>query len=404
MRAIYVERVMPKMIAVKALRPAWSGVIWSPLSPATVSDLPEPELPGSRWVRVRNHQCGICATDLSLLMVKVDPAIAPAALPGNNRFYLGHEVVSTVEEVGSGVTRFKPGDRVLMDTRFSGAHCLSQEIDIPCVYCQRGEFGLCENMSLNKGPRGIGGGWGDGYTAHETEIYPVPDDIDDDQATLVEPMAVAVHAALRRALQPNDHVLVVGGGMIGLLTVQATRGIEPDCHITLLARYPHQAEAGRRMGADEIMSGSNLYEHAAEITGAKYYSAMMNNGMLLGGFDVIYDCVGNARTIEDSLRWCRAGGTLVVVGIDLSRIKVDLNPVWYQEVDLIGSKNHGCNDWRGERRHTYEWVYQFLREGKMTHEGLITHRFPLDQYKRAIAAATNKRDEQSIKVVFDCTR
>src|SRR5262249_32397179 len=185
MRAIYVDKVIPKMLMVKALGPTWPGVVWSPLSSTTVADLPEPPLPGERWVKVRNHQCGVCATDLSLLNIHLDPAVGPAALPGNQRFYLGHEVISTVESVGPGVTRFKVGDRVVMDTRLLGPHCLSQEIDPPCLYCARGEYGLCVNASANKGPRGVGGGWGDGYTAHETEIYPVPDDITDDQAMLI---------------------------------------------------------------------------------------------------------------------------------------------------------------------------------------------------------------------------
>jgi len=401
MRTIYADKVLPKMIAVKALGRIWPDVCWSPLSPATVADLPDPPLPGPRWVKVKNHQCGICATDLSLLYVKVDPSIGPAALPGNSRFYLGHEVVSTVVEVGSGVTRFKPGDRVIMDTRFAGANCLSQEIDPPCEFCARGERGLCENASANVGPRGVGGGWGDGYTAHETELYSVPDDLSDDLATLVEPMAVALHAALRHPPKSNDHVLVLGCGIIGLLTLQATRVVCPHCHITALARYPHQAEAARRLGADEVLNRSDGYSAVARVTGAKYYIAPMNKGMLLGGFDVIYDCVGSGSTIEDSLRWARAGGAVVLVGIDLVPVKADLNAIWYQEVDLIGSKAHGTDEWQGQRRHTYDWVIQLMREGKLRDDGLITHRFRFEDYKRAVATSLNKAGAQSIKVVFD---
>src|SRR5688500_8833527 len=336
MRAIYVDKVLPNMLLVKTLGARWPGVVWSPLSSVSVADLPEPALSGPRWLRVRNRQCGICASDLSLLYVHVDPSVGPAALPGNQRFYLGHEVVSTVTEVGSGVTRFRPGDRVVMDTRFIGAHCLSQEISPPCPACARGDFGLCINASLNQGPRGVGGGWGDGYTAHETEVYPVPADISDDQAMLTEPMAVGLHAVLRRPPGADDHVLVLGCGIIGLLTVQAVRAVAPACRITALARYPHQAQAAKRLGANDVLMHSD-YASIAGATGARHYTAPMNRGMLLGGFDVIYDCVGSARTMEDSLRWARAGGAVVLVGVDLTRAAVDLNPIWYQEVDLVGS-------------------------------------------------------------------
>src|SRR5687767_12947840 len=131
MRSIFVDKNLPKMMLVSVLGRPWPGVVWSPLSPASVADLPEPALPGPRWLRVRNRQCGICASDLSLLFVHVDPAVGPAALPGNKRFYLGHEFVSRVTEVGPGVTRFRPGDRVINDTRVMGATCLSQEIVPP---------------------------------------------------------------------------------------------------------------------------------------------------------------------------------------------------------------------------------------------------------------------------------
>jgi len=112
MRAIYVDRKLPRMAAVKALSGVWPGVCWSPLSPATVRDLPDPPLPGPRWIRVQNHQCGVCATDVSLLLVKVDPAVGPAALPAYNRIFLGHEVVGTVVEVGPGAAPIPAGRRI----------------------------------------------------------------------------------------------------------------------------------------------------------------------------------------------------------------------------------------------------------------------------------------------------
>jgi hypothetical protein len=174
---------------------------------------------------------------------------------------------------------------------------------------------------------------------------------------------------LRRAPQPGQHVLVVGSGIIGLLTLQAARAVCPDCRVTVMARYPHQAEAARRLGAESILRRAD-YGEAAALTAAKAYAAPMNKGMLLGGFDVVYDCVGTATTLEDNLRWTRAGGAVVLVGVDLTRHKLDLNPVWYQEVDLFGSFVHGVEDWRGQRRHTYDWVFDLLRTGALCADGL----------------------------------
>lgn len=399
MRSIFVDTAIPRLLAVKALRPVLPGVVWSPISSARVVDLPDPPLPGPRWLRVRNRECGICGTDLSLLLVKGSPAIGPAALPGNKRIFLGHEVVSDVVEVGEGVTRFGVGDRVVMQSRHAGRNCYSQEIDPPCRSCAQGQTQLCENASLGVGPEGIGGGWSEGYTTHESEVYKVADDVNDDQALFIEPMAIALHAVLRHRPRPGDHVLVIGAGTIGLLTAQAARAVEPACVITVMARYSHQEQAARRLGFERLVRGGDLYAEMAGIVGAKHYRAPMNRGMLLGGFEVIYDCVGSRTTIVDGLRWARAGGAVVMVGITLSDLKVDLNPIWYQEVDLVGSAFFGVEDWDRNRVHTYDIVVDMIRDGRLGHDEMITHRFPFSQYKQAVATASDK-ELGSIKVVF----
>jgi threonine dehydrogenase-like Zn-dependent dehydrogenase len=176
--------------------------------------------------------------------------------------------------------------------------------------------------------------------------------------------------------------------------------VSPDCHITTLARHPHQAETARRLGADEVVSGEDDYQAVARITGARLYAGMFGNRMLLGGFDVVYDCVGSAHTLHDSLRWARAGGAVVMVGIKLSPLKLDLSPIWCQEVDLVGLYAHGAEVWQGKPWRTYDLVVELMRQGKLTVEGLITHRFPLSQWKQAIAIARDKRSG-SVKVVLD---
>lgn len=399
MRTIFVEKVIPRMLAVKALRPIWPGIIWTPLSAARVKTIEEPVLPGPRWVRVRNRQCGICGTDLSLLFVKADPSIGLAALPGNTRIYLGHEVVGEVVEVGPQVSRLHVGDRVIMSSRHAGRNCFSQEIDPPCRHCSEGQTRLCSNASMGRGPEGVGGGWSDGYTAHETEVFAVPASIDDDAAAMVEPMAIALHAALRCPPSPGGQALVIGAGTIGLFTLQAARALAPDCHISVIARYPHQAAMARRMGADEVLTGGDPYEEVARITEAHLYRAPLNRGMLLGGMDVVYDCVGNRETITDALRWTRGGGAVVLVGVTLGNLAVDLNPVWNQEVDLLGSGFFGIETYQGRNVHTYELVIEMLLAGRMTPDGIITHRFPLSEYRRAVTTASDHANG-AIKVMF----
>lgn len=400
MRAICVDKHISKMLLVKALKPVWSNVVYSPLSPSAFVDLPEPALPGARWVRARNTLCGICASDLALLFVDADPAIAPAALPGTDRFYLGHEVVGEIIEVGSEITQFSVGDRVIMDTRFQGATCLSQEIEPVCRHCAAGNYALCENASAGKGSRGVGGGWGDGFTAHETELYAVPDDLTDEQGMMVEPIAVGMRAVLQHPPPESGHALVLGCGIVGLNVLQSLCAVHPDSQVTVMARYAHQREMARNLGADNVIEDGDGYTATARLTNASLYTGSFDNKMLLGGFDVVYDCVGSATTLENSLRWARAGGTVVMIGIKLKPLKLDLNPIWYQEVDLVGVYAHGAEPWNGATKRTYDVVVEQLRRGNLVAEPLITHRFPLEQWRTAIDTSLDKQSG-AIKVIFE---
>jgi threonine dehydrogenase-like Zn-dependent dehydrogenase len=217
---------------------------------------------------------------------------------------------------------------------------------------------------------------------------------------LLEPASIALHSVLRRPPDPGAQVLVIGAGIIGLFTIQMTRIVAPTSRIVTLARYPHQAAAAKRMGADDVISQGNLYAQMAHLSGAKLYTSLMNKGMLEGGFDLILDCVGNAATLTDALRWARAGSAVVVVGITLDQLKIDISPVWYREVDLIGAYASGIETWQGKNVHTLDLVIEMMRNGQLTIEGLITHRFPFEQYRRAISTASSRR-KGAIKVAFE---
>jgi threonine dehydrogenase-like Zn-dependent dehydrogenase len=388
-----------KILVTRGLRRIWPGIIWSPLSPTRFVDLPDPALPGPRWIRASNRQCGICATDLALLLVRGGPRISVAALPGFSSFYLGHELVADVTEVGPGVTRLGVGDRVVLDTTIFGPNCLSQEIDPPCTYCAAGDYSLCQCQSAQAGPARIGGGWGDSFIAHESEVYRVPNSLTDDQAVLLEPAGGALRTVMSNPPQPGESVLVVGCGVLGLLVCAVARLVQPSAQITAIARYPHQATMARRLGADNVLSDKNLFSTIADLTSARLYEGRLGNRTLMGGFDTVYDTIGSGRTIGDSLRWTRARGTVVVVGIAFDFVRTDLTPLWHQEVTLKGVTGHEVDDWDGSHRKGYDLLVQWIEEGRLATRGFITHRYPFQEYKRAVASALDKRTG-AIKVVL----
>jgi threonine dehydrogenase-like Zn-dependent dehydrogenase len=347
---------------------------------------------------VRNRLAGICGSDLHLLFADGDPRISPAALPGIERIYLGHEVLGEISETGENVTTLRAGDRVILSHPESS--CLNQEINPLCRHCREGNPTLCENASVDRKFEGLGGGWSDGFTAHQTMVYKVPDELDDETAVLIEPLSVGVRAALRCLPEPGGRALVVGSGMIGLAVIAALRALSPECHISAMARYPRQVEMAGISGANEVIAKEDPYLSSARITSAKLYSGMFKNRMILGGFDVVFDCVGSEKTLQDSLRWTRAGGTVVLAGVSLKPMHIDLTPVWYQEVNLIGLRAHGMDEREGIRRSTFDLTADLLLAKKFYVEGLITHRFPLEHWQKAVRTAKDK-SSGAVKVVLD---
>ncbi len=238
----------------------------------------------------------------------------------------------------------------------------------------------------------------------EQQVFRVPQGLSDEQATLLEPTAVAVHSVLRHVPGPDEHVLVMGAGTIGLMVLQVIRAISPQTTVSVMARYPFQVEQATRMGAASILYPQDSYDGVVRATGARLYTGMLGNKMLLGGYDAIYDTIGTQRTLADALRWTRAGGAIVLVGVDLNLKYLDLSPVWYQEVSVVGSMGHGMENWplgTRQRRSTFAVAAELIEQGLLHPEKLLTHRFALTNFREAIRTANKKGETRAIKVVFD---
>jgi threonine dehydrogenase-like Zn-dependent dehydrogenase len=394
------EVSIPRVLLARILGRISRAAYFAPTSPLHLVDLPDPPLPAPDWVRVRNRLCGICGSDLHQLFVDAGLDVAPIALPSHRRIYLGHEMVGQVMEVGDVVERFKVGDRVVRWGR--AEDCLARGRTELCPACARGHRVLCEFASEPREHHPIGGGFGDSFITPASTLLPVPDGLSDEQAIFTEPAAVAIHAAWRRLVEPGELVLVLGCGAIGFLLIQSIRALQPDCEITAVAQFPWQADLALEYGARHVfLAGEDGFAETARLTGARLYEGRSGNRMLLGGFDVIFDVVGIESTLNSALRWTRAGGTVVLVGVNLHRMRLDVTPVWYQEVDLIGAVGHDVVTWEGETLSTFELAMQWIQSGRLNCAGLLTHRFPLNAYRQAFAAATDKRTHRSIKVAFD---
>jgi 2-desacetyl-2-hydroxyethyl bacteriochlorophyllide A dehydrogenase len=391
----------PKRVLItQLLRRIWPNASFSSLAPLQVQNLPRQSLPERNWVRVRNRLAGICGSDLHLIQGDGDFRIAPAALALHTFSYPGHEVVGEVLEIGEDVQRIRVGDRVALQY---GPNCLASGVQSPCRSCAQGHYNLCEHGKL-PGPSALGGGWSEEMLLPEQQLFRVPMTISDEQAVLLEPTAVAVHAVLRHLPQPHERVLVIGAGAIGLLTLQVVRALAPQAEVSVLARHSFQIEQATRMGAAHIIYPQDSYAGIQRATNAHIYKGIAGNQTLLGGYDVIFDTIGNQKTLHHALRWARTQATVVLVGVHLHPMHIDLTPIWFQEINLIGSVGSSVENWpraTQERRSTFEIVVELMEHDQIHPERLITHRFPLNNYQTALITAAGKAQTHAIKVVFD---
>ena len=400
MQTMVVDMDVSKIALTRVLSRLTPAAYFAPTAPLRLLTLPDPPLPQPDWVRVRNRLCGICGSDLHQIFLDASLDVAPVALPSHRRIYLGHEMVGDVIEAGPALGEWRPGDRVVRWGRADD--CAARGLPDRCPACARGHRVLCMRASEPRGHHPVGGGFGDTFITPASTLVRVPDAVRDEQAIFTEPAAVAIHAAWRCLPQPGQHVLVLGVGTIGFLLIQVLRAVQAQAKISAVAEFPWQADLARACGADHVfLAHADGYAEAAALTGARLYHGRGGNRMLMGGFDTVFDVVGIPATLTNALRWTRARGTVVLVGVNLHRMRVDLTPVWYQEVNLLGAVGHDIVAWQGEEISTFELALRWMQRGLLRTDPLLTHRFPLRAFRQAFATAVDKRQARSIKVAFE---
>ncbi len=382
-----------------------------PAFPASLVELPEPELPGAAWARVAVTTGGICGSDLHLFAHNTGPSPTLMGMGGAFPFVLGHEIAGHVIEAGSECPT-PVGTRVAINPCIP---CEARGIDPVCANCARGWTSSCLNLDSRvvSGGRslgftqGLGGGWGDQALAHASMLHPIPDAVPDRGASLYEPVSIACHGLLRAPPRDGDPVLVVGAGIIGLATMAALKGLFPRCPVTVLARHTHQAEAAVAGGADHVVqtdpSGAH-FEELARITGARVVGRRPHV-MLMGGFPYVVEAVGAAQSVTESLRAVAHRGTVLLLGA-AGVTEVDLTPVWYKEAALVGSIDHTVDAGSapglagGPDRHSVDRALDVLAAGLLPYDAVVTHEFPLGDYRTAVETAIDRGSSHAIKVVF----
>jgi L-iditol 2-dehydrogenase len=381
-----------------------------PTFPVSLVEVDEPDLPSPSWARISVTTGGICGSDLHLFSHNTGPTPALVTM-GSFPFLMGHEIGGRVLEAGSDCP-FAPGTRVVVDPCIP---CEARGIAPPCSNCSRGWTSSCLNLDsriVSTGrtlgfTQGLGGGWSSQVLAHRSMLHLLPDSIPDRASSLFEPVSIACHGLARAELDDGVPVLVVGAGVIGLAAIAATRGMFPGSEVTVLARHEHQAKAAAACGARRVVMhdpDGGHFEALAEIIGARVVG-YKRDLMLMGGFPFVVEAVGSASSVTESLRAVGHRGTALLLGA-AGVSEVDLSPIWYKEIALVGSIDHTVDETDapgfagGPGRHSVDRALDVLAAGLLPDEVVVTHEFGLEDYREAIETAIDRRGAQAIKVVF----
>jgi S-(hydroxymethyl)glutathione dehydrogenase/alcohol dehydrogenase len=338
--------------------------------------------PRTGEVQVRVAACAICHSDI---------ALAEGAWGGELPAVYGHEAAGVVEEVGVGVSRVRPGDRVVVSLLRSCGRCF---------FCERGQAHLCEGEFPSDGKvllRTRDGepvhqamhtaAFAEEVVVHESQLAVIRESLPFDVASLLGcGVVTGVGAVVDRAAVPaGSSVLVIGTGGVGLNAVQgaAICGAEP---IIGLDVSPAKRQAAILFGATHTLDPAvdDSADAVRALTGGR-------------GADFVFVTVGRASAIESGLALVRRGGTLVVVGMPPSDetfrvVAVDLA---HNDVRILGSKMGSAR-----LELAVPWLVELYVKGGLKLDELITARYPLDRINEAIADA---RDGDALRnvVVFE---
>lgn len=413
MRAVRFHVSIPGYLIAKSLGRVTDWALFGAAGGVKLEELPAPALPGPSWVGLEVLQSGICGSDISNVTYAASPSMEPF---GSFPAVLGHEVLARVAETGPHVRGLEVGQRVVVDPMIS---CTTRGFGAAddCRSCDEGLHSTCEQAG-EEGParedgsrlgRGLTigyhgdlpGGWAERMVAHESQLFPVPDAIPDRRAVLTEPVSIGLHGALRSPPHPDEPVLVIGSGPIALGTIWALRALGFDGFLLGQTKRRHEAELARAFGASDVVSPGLEARNALVDTGAVAYQPIVGPEVFeRGGFPLIFDCVGSAGSLSQALSFAAPRGRLVMLGC-AGRTTLDLTAMWARELDLKGYVGYGLERWRGGTRHTMAIAHELMEETGTPLEKMVTHVFPLAQFRTALGAAANHRASGAVKVVLE---
>ena len=385
-------------------------------TPVALLERPDPRPLRPDWLVTRPLLTGICGSDSKQILMDFE-GDSDSAMSGLCSFpqVMGHEVVAEVVELGPEASGFEVGQRVVLNPWLS---CAPRGIHPLCPACVAGDYSLCWSFTDGDLSPGIHtgvssdatGGYAELMPAHSSMLFAVPDAIDDAHAIFADPFAVSLHSVTRHPPPPGGRALVWGAGALGTCAVAILRALHPDVEVAVVARFDAQADLARRMGAHHVVrlgTQLELVEELAAWSGGVLKPTMEGLGGIPmchpGGIDVAYDTVAKPETLEVAVRVLKARGTLVKSGVHAPG-RWEWSPLYFKEIDLVGSNAFGIEDVEGERKHGIQHYLDLATAGRVDLTGLLTHTFGLSDWQLAFHTIAEQAHTGAVKVAIDPSR
>lgn len=307
-----------------------------------IAEFPAPDVSAGE-VLVRVAACGICGSDVHGYDGSSGRRIPPIVM--------GHEAAGTVAALGAGVEGYAVGDRVTFD---STVYCGR------CDWCRRGEVNLCDNrqvIGVSCGDYRRHGAFAEYVAVPQRILYHLPDNLSFAEAAMLEAASVALHAVRVAQVKGGETALVIGAGMIGLLTLQAARAL--GCARVWIA----DIDASRLSMAREVGAGEVLHASGAELVGE---IQKRTEGR---GVDLAFEAVGRNETVNAAIDCTKKGGTVTLIGNIQPEVTLPLQKVVTRQLRLQGS----CAS-AGE----YPQAIELIASGRIEVAPLITAIAPLE--------------------------
>ncbi|MFV0318631.1 MAG: zinc-binding dehydrogenase [Microthrixaceae bacterium] len=385
-------------------------------TPCALTEIPDARPLRPDWYVVRPLLTGICGSDSKQIMMDFEgDADSPMSAFVSFPQVLGHEVVGEVVEAGPEAQGFDIGDRVVLNPWLT---CVARGVDPVCPACVAGDYSLCWSFTSGDLDKGIHtgtssdatGGYAELLPAHSSMLFAVPDGLDDRRAVLADPFAVSLHSVTRHPPPPGGRVLVWGAGSLGCTAVAILGALYPDVEVGVVARFDTQAELVGRFGAHRVFrtgGTAELVEEIAAWSGGVLRATMEGLDavpMCHPGFiDVAYDTIAKPETFEVEARVLAARGTIVKSGVHAPG-RWESTPLYFKELNLVGSNAFGIEEVRGVRRHGIEHYLDLAVSGEIDIAEMVTHNFGLSEWQDAFAALGDQAASGAIKVTLDPSR